>query len=174
LSLTDETVIWDQWAWEYDYDLAATERHPELPECRFSIDQYRAAVNDAGLLATLVGGKPTSIVRVANHGDGIRRWIERRWRGELACQLDWLDVEMVHADSGEIESELKRILELMALIRNELAPVQTARLYVPTAEQSELVVKAASEIFESQQGFRLPEETRKEVKWLRSQLSAVS
>lgn len=174
LSLTDDTAIWDQWAWEYDYGLAPSEQHPELPACRFPIDPYRAAVNDAGRLATLVGGIPNSIVRVANHGDGIRRWIERRWRGELACQLDWLDVEMVHADSGEIESQLKRILELMIHIRNELAPVQAARRYVPTAEQSELVVKAASEILESPEGFRLPEETRQAVKWLRSQLSVAS
>lgn len=170
LSRTADTVTWDQWAWEHDS--FPIEWLPDLPECRFPLDEYAAAVEEAGRLAATTEGKATSIIRVANHGDGIVRWIDRRVRGELAQQAEWLDVDVVHPGVEERSPGLGRLLVAVALMRSELAEARSGRRYVPTGDQAQRVVAAASEIVESPEAFRLPGQTLSAVEWLHGHLPA--
>jgi len=169
LSLTKDTVTWDQWAWEHD---SFPIERLSLPECRFRLDEYSAAVAEAGRQSALIEGKPTSIIRVANQGDGITRWLDRRVRGELARQVEWLDIDVVHPGVRERSTELEQLLAAMALMRDELAGAKMNRRFVPAGAQSRRVITAASGIVESPEAFRLPEQTLSAVQWLRDYLSA--
>jgi hypothetical protein len=170
LSRTDNTVIWDQWAWEHGYGLD-TETFPNLPECRFRLEDYTAALDEASRLAATAGEQASSIIRVPDHSDGIKRWLAKRVRGEMACQLDWLDIEVVHPPAEEQSVDLRQLLDAVAVIRDELATVKTRRRHSPTAAQSQRALAAASQIVASPEAFRLPEETLEAVEWLHARLS---
>jgi hypothetical protein len=170
LSLTEDTVTWDQWEWESGYG-DPTERFPDLPPCRFRLEEYVAALTEAGRLSEVARGKATSIIRVRDHGDGIRRGIATRFRGQLAGQLDWLDIEVIHPPVGDRGVELDRLLTAVRSIRDELGPGKAGRRYVPTPEQSQRSLAVASQILDSPEAFRLPEETLEAVEWLRDHLS---
>lgn len=170
LSLTQDTVTWDQWAWEHDS--YPTEWLPDLPECHFRLDDYSTAVQEAGRLATLIEGKVSSVIRVANPGVGILRWIDRRAHGELASQVDWLDIEVLQPGVEERGPELAQLLAAVKSMRDELAEARSNRRYLPTGEQAQRVVALASGIAASPEAFRLPEQTLTAVDWLGTRLSA--
>ncbi|MGW9552697.1 hypothetical protein ACWG8W_16775 [Citricoccus zhacaiensis] len=111
VTLTEDTVVWDRWAWESD--VAPAEELPDLPDCRFRRDEYTAAVREAGRLARAIRGQVSSSIRVSRPGDGFLRWIDKRIRGELAGQLDWLELEVVHPAIEDRSLELRRLLALI-------------------------------------------------------------
>lgn len=170
LSFDNDTVIWDQWAWESDY--YPVEWLPDLPECRFRLDEYAAAIDEAGRLAVAVRGKASSIIHVKKQGDGIMRWIEKHVRGELACQLDWLDIEVVQPGVDNRGAELNLLLAEVESIRHELAESTPGRRYMPSREQSQRLSEAAGRILGSTEVFRLPAQTHDAVEWLRDRFSA--
>ena len=171
LTLTEDIVVWDRWAWESD--VVPAEELPDLPECRFRREEYIAAVREAGRLARAIRGQVSSIIRVPRPGDGFFRWIDKRVRGELACQLDWLDLEVVHPPVEDRSPELRRLLGAVTVLRDVLTPEQADRcLPVPGPEPSQQALAAASEILASPEAFRLPAESLEAVEWLRSYLSS--
>jgi hypothetical protein len=170
LSRTDDTVIWDQWAWEHGYGFD-TETFPDLPECRFRLQDYTAVLDEASRLSKTVGSQASSIIRAPDHSDGIRRWFAKRVRGEMACQLDWLDIEVIHPPAEERGVDLHQLLDAVSVIRDELGTAKTRRWHAPTTEQSHRALAAASHIMASSESFRLPIETLEAVEWLHSRLS---
>lgn len=164
VSLTKDTVTWDQWAWEEDG--FPNEWFPSLPACHFSLDEYSAAIDEAARVATAMRGKASSVIRVADHLGGIRHRIMRRARSELAAQVDWLDLEDLQPDAGGASVDLHELLAAVKSIRNELAAATTDRRYLPTLEQSDRVVAAASRILTSPEKFRLPQPTLDALDWL--------
>jgi hypothetical protein len=171
LTLTEDIVVWDRWAWESD--VAPAEELPDLPECRFRRDEYTAAVREAGRLARAIRGQVSSIIRVPRQGDGILRWIDTRIRGELACQLDWLDLEVVHPPVEDRSPELSRLLEAVTVLRDALTPEQAGRrLPAPGSDPSQRALRAASQVLASPEAFRLPEESLEAVEWLHGYISS--
>lgn len=171
LTLTEDTVVWDRWAWESD--VAPAEELPDLPDCRFRRDEYTAAVRETGRLARTIRGQVSSIIRVPRQGDGILRWIDKRVRGELACQLDWLDLEVVHPPVEDRSPELRRLLDAVTMLRDVLTPAQAdRRLPDPGPEPSQRALAAASRILASPEAFRLPAESLEAVEWLHGYLSS--
>lgn len=95
LSRTGDELVWDDWAWEHGYG-PEVETFPAMPDCRFRFEEYTAVLEKAQQLAEAFGDQASSIIRVPDHGDGIRRSIAKHVRGEMARQLDWLDIEVIH------------------------------------------------------------------------------
>lgn len=171
VTLTEDTVVWDRWAWESD--AAPAEELPDLPDCRFRRDEYTAAVREAGRLARAIRGQVSSSIRVPRPGDGFLRWIDKRVRGELAGQLDWLGLEVLHPAVEDRSPELRRLLEAVTVLRGVLTPEQAGRrLPAPGPGPSQRALSAASQILTSPEAFRLPEESLEAVEWLRSYLSS--
>ena len=169
LSFDNDTVIWDQWAWESDY--YPVEWLPDLPECQFRTDAYAATIDEAGSLSTMIRGKASSVIQVRKHVDGILRWIEKNVRGELACQLDWLDIEVAQPEVDNRSAELSLLVSEVESIRDALAESTRGRRYVPSREQSQRVRAAAGRILGSTEVFRLPAQTHDAVEWLRDRFS---
>lgn len=168
-SRTGGMVVWDQWAWEHGG--FGTETFPDLPECRFRHEDYTAALHDAGRLAATVGDQASSIVRVPDHIDGVWRWLAKRVRGEMACELDWLDIEVVHPPAEEWGVDLRQLVDAVAVFRDELATAKTRRRHAPIAAPSQRALTAVSRIVASPEAFRLPAETLEAVKWLHARVS---
>jgi hypothetical protein len=118
LPRTGDTVIWDQWAWEHAAGFGA-ETFPDLPECRFRLGDYAAALDEASRLVATVGDQASSIIRVPDHGDGSRRWLARRVRGQMACQLDWFDIEVVHPPAEERGVDLRQLVDAESHIHGD-------------------------------------------------------
>ncbi|MGO3342673.1 MAG: hypothetical protein ACTIK1_09940 [Glutamicibacter arilaitensis] len=61
LSITKDTVTWDQWAWEHDS--FPIEWLPHLPAYHFPFDGYEAALDEAGQIALEIMGTASEPVR---------------------------------------------------------------------------------------------------------------
>jgi len=168
LTVGSEEVVWNNWAWETD--ALPPEWFPELPVCRFRLEDYSAIVHEAGRLSEEAKGQASSIVRVRTQGDGVMRWIEKRVRGELAGQLDWIEVESVLPRAGDGDSELDDLLVNLAKLRAELADAERNRKYTPSREEAGRARYFASRVLESPESFRLPLQTLEAVRWIRRHL----
>ncbi|MGJ9404057.1 hypothetical protein [Arthrobacter sp. KK5.5] len=78
---------------------------------------------------------------------------------------------LLGSEASEVVCELGRPLAAMTLMRSELARATAGRRDVPTGEQAQRVVAAASKIVESPEAFRLPRQTLNAVEWLHDHLS---
>lgn len=165
LSLTKDTVTWDKWAREDEF--YPTEWLEHLPAYHFQLDEYAAIIDEARRLADEIAGKVTSMIRVANPGGGISRWIDRGVRGELACRLDWLDIEVVQPEIDERGPKLCQLVDDVKSIQTVLASHRRTRRLGLTQEQSKRVYALASRILDSDEFVWLPGQTRGSVEWLR-------
>lgn len=134
LSITKDTVIWDQWAWEHDS--FQIEWLPHLPAYHFPFDEYEATLDEAGQVALEIMGTASSIIRVASPGQGIRHWLDKRKRGELACQLELLDIEIIQPAPDLQDTDLRQLINEVQGLRTSLGASQSNLRYEPTREQS--------------------------------------
>lgn len=169
LTVGSEEVVWDNWGWETDS--FPTDWFPELPLCRFRLEDYSATVREAARLSEEAKGKASSIIRVKTQGEGVMQWIKNRVRGELACQLEWIDVEAVFPEAGNRGRELDDLLTSLTHLQAELKNVERGRNYTPSREEAERARDFASRVSESPESFRLPPQTLDAVKWIRRHLA---
>jgi hypothetical protein len=165
LSITEDTVTWDHWAWEHDS--FPTEWLPHLPAYHFPFDEYEAALYEAGQMALNLVGTASSIIRIASPGQGIMHWLDKRKRGELACQLDLLDIEVIQPAPDLQDTDLRELINEVQAIRTALSASLNNRRYEPTREQGQQVVSSAARIIDSTEAFRLPWQTQESLEWLR-------
>lgn len=170
LSMTEEMVTWDQWAWEYDG--YPTEWLSHLPACHFPLEEYKAALAEATRTALKVMGTTSSSIRVASPDQGIRRWVEQRFRGELACRLEFLDIEILYSAPDLRDAEIRQLVDGVAAVRTLLSASLADRRYEPANEQSQQVAALATTILNSSGAFRLPSPTLESLKWLRERFLA--
>lgn len=164
LSITKDTVIWDQWAWEHDS--FPIEWLPHLPAYHFPFDEYEATLDEAGQVALEIMGTASSIIRVASPGQGIRHWLDKRKRGELACQLELLDIEIIQPAPDLQDTDLRQLINEVQGLRTSLGASQSNLRYEPTREQSQQVVSSATKTLDSAEAFRLPGQTQESLEWL--------
>ncbi|GAA1675924.1 hypothetical protein GCM10010977_22090 [Citricoccus zhacaiensis] len=170
LSRTGDELVWDDWAWEHGYG-PEVETFPAMPDCRFRFEEYTSVLEKAQQLAEAFGDQASSIIRVPDHGDGIRRSIAKHVRGEMACQLDWLDIEVIHPLGEQQGADLRQLIDAVAAIRDELATAKSRRRHNPSGAQVQRALAAASQVIASPEAFRLPGETLEAVEWLHVHLS---
>lgn len=170
LSITKDTVTWDQWAWEHDS--FPTEWLPHLPAYHFPLDEYEAALYEAGQMALKIMGTASSIIRIASPGQGIMHWLDKRKRGELACQLDLLDIEVIQPAPDLQDTDLRQLINEVQAIRTTLSASLNSRRYEPTREQGQQVVSSAARIIDSAEAFRLPWQTQESLEWLRDRFQS--
>ncbi|MGO3762173.1 MAG: hypothetical protein ACTJF3_13470 [Glutamicibacter arilaitensis] len=170
LSITKDTVTWDQWAWEHDS--FPIEWLPHLPAYHFPFDGYEAALDEAGQMALEIMGTASSIIRIASPGQGIMHWLDKRKRGELACQLDLLDIEIIQPAPDLQDTDLRQLINEVQALRTALGASLSNRRYEPTREQSQQVVSSAAKILDSTEAFRLPGQTQESLEWLRDRFQS--
>ncbi len=165
LTIIEDTVTWDQWANEDDSGWINW--ISELPAYTFSLENYLAAVRKAAQMELSIMGAVSSKTRVRVPGEGLRSWVDKRRRGELACKLDLLAIEVVRIEEGEHESDLRILLEWLEAIRSALRQAHDNRHFVPTLDQRREVSALTKAVLKSPENFRLPWETNEALKWLR-------
>lgn len=170
LTMTKDTVTWDQWAWEHDS--FPIEWFPHLPAYHFPFDEYEAALYEARQTALKIMGTSSSIIRIASPGQGIMHWLDKRKRGELACQLDLLDIEVIQPAPGLHDTDLRQLINELQTIRTSLSPSLNSRHYEPTQEQGQQVVSSVARILDSAEVFRLPGQTQESLEWLRDRFQS--
>jgi len=165
LTTSEDAVTWDAWAKEDDCD--CTEWLPQIPAYIFPIDHYEAAMKQAVQTSLSIMGAISSIIRVASPGNGIRSWIDRRLRGELACKLDLLDVEVVYPKLEEYGAEMRPLLDELESIRALLKEARGDRGFAPNQGQGRQVFNSATNVLKSAEVYCLPWQTTQALKWLR-------
>ena len=123
-------------------------------------------------MALKIMGTASSIIRIASPGQGIMHWLDKRKRGELACQLDLLDIEVIQPAPDLQDTDLRQLINEVQAIRTALSASLNSRRYEPTREQGQQVVSAAARILDSAEAFRLPGQTQESLEWLRDRFQS--
>ena len=107
------------------------------------------------------------MIRIASPGQGFRHWMDRRKRGELACRIEMLDIEVVQPKLDRQDTELSLLVEELESIRIVLRAALKDRNFEATREQGISVTESIAKIRDLGVVSHLPWHTQESLKWLR-------